>query len=204
MFIGITGGVGTGKSTILNYMEEAYGAHIIKADDLSKTMSLKGGRAYKAIVDTFGEAILTDGPDSEIDRKILGEITFNNDEALAKLNNIIHPLVREEIIALRDKYYEANPQAIIVLEAALLIECGYKELLDDLWAVLVDKDTRLERLKAQRGYTEEKLDSIMDNQLSDEEFVSGSDFIIDNSLSEAYTKRQIDYRMKLLLFGLTD
>ena len=189
MFIGVTGGVGAGKSTILQILEEQYDAYIIMADDVAKKLMNKGKASYRAIVKEFGEEILqTDG---EIDRQKLSEIVFKDEEKLNLLNSIVHPLVKKAIVKEQKQVNKKDPDRLVVLEAALLIEAGYKELLDELWAVVVQKEIRIQRLMNDRGYTREKSESIIANQLSDDEFRANCDFIIDNSGTLEEAEEQI-------------
>lgn len=190
MFIGITGGVGAGKSTILQILKEKYDAHLIMADDVAKDLMCKGKSAYRRIVQAFGEEIL--GEDKEIDRQKLSSIVFQDDEKLRELNQIVHPLVKKAILKEKNIISKKDPQKLIVLEAALLIEDGYPEFLDELWAVIADKEVRIQRLMDSRGYSREKSESIIAAQLSDEEFRNACDFIIDNSGSLSDSERQIE------------
>ena len=215
MVIGVTGGVGAGKSTVLMILEKNYNAKIIMADDVAKELMEPGGASYEAVVDAFGEEILvkqeedsagaTEGTadyDSEripdqaelkrpIDRKKLAEIIFNDDEKLALVNSLTHPKIKEEILSRIDSFYAEDEEALIVVEAALLIEAGYEDILDSLWIVTVDTEVRIERLMRDRGYTREKCLSIMDNQLSDEEFMAHADVIINNSHTLENTEEQV-------------
>lgn len=190
MFIGITGGVGAGKSTILKILEEKYDAHLIMADDVAKELMRKGKSAYRKVVAFFGEEIL--GDDKEIDRQRLSAIVFQGADKLQTLNGIVHPLVKKAIIKEKDQIAKKDPEKLIVLEAALLIEDGYKELLDELWAVIVDKEVRIKRLMDDRGYSREKSESIIASQLPDDVFRKECDFIINNSGTLLDSQRQIE------------
>lgn len=191
MIIGVTGGIGAGKSTILEYLENRYHAAIIQADDVAKELMMPGGQAYKAVTDYFGEVILTDGYGSPIDRTVLSEIVFNDEKQLQILNSLTHPAVKNEIRRRIEKY-QSEGISIIVIEAALLIQAGYQDLLDELWTVYADKETRIERLISSRNYTREKANSIISSQLSDEEMKAAADFVIDNSGNTESTCSQID------------
>lgn len=190
MFIGITGGVGAGKSTILQILKEKYDAHLIMADDVAKELMCRGKSAYRKIVQTFGDEIL--GDDLEIDRQKLSSVVFQDDDKLLMLNQIVHPLVQKAILKEKDNISKKNPEKLIVLEAALLIEAGYRDFLDELWAVIADKEVRIKRLMDSRGYSREKSESIIAAQLSDEEFRRVCDFVIDNSGSLSDSERQIE------------
>ena len=194
MIIGVTGGIGCGKSTVLNILKEKYDAAIIMADDVAKELMLPGNASYEGIVGYFGENILKSGKGSEIDRALLSDIVFKDDEKLKILNSLTHPNVEIEIRKRIKDFLEAGI-TYIVIEAALFIEAGYKDFTDELWVIVTDYETRLKRLYESRGLTKEKADSIIDNQLSDSEMVKYADFVIDNSGSIENTERQISERL---------
>ncbi len=187
--IGITGGVGAGKSTILNYLKEQYHAYLIVADELAKELELPGHPCYDKLVEAFGTDIL----DAEgfIDKKAFAGVIFSDPESLRIANSIIHPEVKEEILKRLHEQEEAGTE-LFVLEAALLIEEKYDEILDELWYIYTDDAVRSERLKESRGYTDEKIRSIMQQQLSDEEFRRHCKVVIDNSKRPEDTFVQID------------
>ena len=191
MIIGVTGGVGTGKSTVLEYLRTRYNAAVILADDVARDLMMPDGASYKAVVSEFGDEILTDGPGSMINRKKLADIVFNDDEKLKKLNSLTHPAVRKKIRDLINNY-QAQGIKLIIIEAALYIQAGYTELSDELWLVHADYETRVKRLEKSRGYTREKTDSIINNQMSEDEMRRFADFIIDNSGTDRQTFEQID------------
>lgn len=194
MVIGVTGGVGAGKSTVLKILEENYGAKMILSDDVAKELMEPGRTAYTAVVKAFGPEIL-EGQEKEprcIDRAKLAKIVFADEEKLALLNSLTHPAVREEILARIAGYYKEDKDALVVVEAALLIEAGYEDILDSLWVVYVEKEERIRRLMRDRGYSREKALSIMENQLSDEEFRAHADYLINNTGTIEETKAQID------------
>lgn len=189
MVIGVTGGVGAGKSTVLEILKREYHARIIMADDVARDLMRKGGASYAPVLSAFGEEILD--AEGEIDRKKLAAIVFEDEEKRSLLNSLVHPKVKEEILSLINGYYAEDASCLIVIEAALLIEAGYKDILDSLWFVYVEKEIRIGRLMRDRGYTRDKALSIMASQLSDEEFRSHADFIIDNSGTLAETAAQV-------------
>ena len=180
-FIGITGGIGAGKSEIIKYIEKHYKCRVYLADDVAKKVREKGTDCYEKLLDLLGEEALNDS------RK-MAAMLFENDELLEKVNSIIHPAVNDYLLSELDDAKKRGDCDYFLVEAALLIECGYKKLVDEMWYVYADENTRIERLMNARGYTKEKALSIIDNQLSDEEFRKGSDFIIDNSgsLEDSY------------------
>ncbi|MBP5659837.1 MAG: dephospho-CoA kinase, partial [Lachnospiraceae bacterium] len=177
--IGITGGVGSGKSLILNYIKDHYNCEIIMADDLAKDLCKKGELCYKPLVKLLGKDVL--GTDEEIDRSVMAQKIFSDDSLRTGVNNIIHPGVKKFILKRIAYLRRKKTKDFLFIEAALLIEDGYKDIVDELWYIYTDKAVRRERLKKSRGYSDEKIDSIMASQLSEEEFRLNSDFEIDNS-----------------------
>lgn len=193
--IGVTGGVGSGKTELLHYIEKNYRCRILLADEASHEVMQKGGRIYEPLVALLGSSVLDSS--GEINRKEMAARIFSQEELLGRVNALIHPAVREYILEAvaeeREKAAAGAEDAVdyFFLEAALLIECGYRSVVDEMWYIYCDLAVRRERLKKSRGYSDEKIDSILSSQLTEAEFRSGSDVIIDNSgnLEDAY--RQI-------------
>lgn len=199
MVIGITGGIGCGKSTVLNILKENFNAHIIDADKVAHRLMEPFNPAYNNVKAAFGDTII--GSDGFIDRKKLGQIVFNDKEKLKRLNSIVHPMVKEaikdEIRVISENGLDKQKAAgfdekmLIAVEAALFIEAGYMDICDELWYIYTDNESRIERLIKSRGYTREKAESIIASQLSDSEFRRHCHIVIDNSGSEAKTRAQI-------------
>lgn len=191
--IGITGGVGSGKSRVLAYLEEAYGAVICQMDETARSLQKKGTRCFERIVEVFGREILD--AQGELDRAALGSIVFASEEKLAQLNGIVHPeVIRHVAKDIQSK--EAQGRSLYVVEAALLPDVG-KELCDELWYIYADESVRRERLKASRGYTDEKISQMIASQPQEERFRSTCSVVIDNSGSFEDTMKQIGDRLKL-------
>lgn len=192
--IGITGGVGAGKSEILSYIKKHYKCEIYLADEVAHLIKRKGERCYDRLVELLGQDVLESS--GEIDKRKMASVIFSSEELLKKVNDIVHPEVR---CYLEDRILEArsNPQIeLLFIEAALLIEAGYEELLDEMWYIFADEKVRKKRLRENRGYSEEKIEQIIGAQLSEEEFRAACDFVIDNSgeLSDSY--KQIDEKLE--------
>lgn len=191
--IGITGGVGSGKSRVLAYLEEAYGAVICQMDETARSLQKKETRCFERIVEVFGHEILD--AQGELDRAALGSIVFASEEKLAQLNGIVHPeVIRHVAKDIQSK--EAQGRSLYVVEAALLPDVG-KELCDELWYIYADESARRERLKASRGYTDEKISQMIASQPQEERFRSTCSVVIDNSGSFEDTMKQIGDRLKL-------
>ena len=188
--IGITGGIGCGKSTVLSTLQTQYNALIIEADKVAHNLMKPGGTSYSAIVSEFGSQILD--KTGCIDRKLLGNIVFNHKEMLEHLNSITHPLVKT---AISDMIENCNSE-IIAVEAALFIEAGYMDICQELWYIYTDREKRISRLIKSRGLDRDKIEKIMSNQLSDEDFRKYADVIIDNNKSTDDTIKQINYYLK--------
>ena len=147
--IGITGGVGAGKSAILKYLKEKHGAIVIEADKVGHLLMEPGGACYYSIVEKFGSSILNG--DQTINRSKLGKIVFADESLLSELNKIIHPRVKSHIvseIAKERAYHRTN---YFVVEAALLIEDHYDVVCDELWYIHTDEAVREKRLKEKDG-----------------------------------------------------
>lgn len=177
--IGITGGVGSGKSVVMDILKNHYHAAVILADDVGHDLMEPGMSNYQAIIETFGTEILNE--QGEIHRPSLAAIVFSDDRKLALLNEITHPNIKSEITDRVYSLINARKYRLIAVEAALLIEGHYGPLFDEMWYVYVDKETRIARLAEGRGYTREKSQSIIDAQLSDDVYFQECDRVIDNN-----------------------
>lgn len=187
--IGITGGIGTGKSTVLQILENEYNAYVVEADRLAHRLMEPGGSAFSQILSTFGEGILDEN--GYIDRSVLGGIVFSNSERLQQLNEIVHPLVKEAIKEdIANKAQEASYD-IYVIEAALLLEDGYREICDTIWYIYSAMDVRIDRLIKGRGGTREKWISVMNNQSSEAYYRLHCDAVVDNGKTLEDTKEAI-------------
>lgn len=174
--IGLTGGIGSGKSTVSQYLKEL-GAVIIDADKVGHEAFQPGTEAWREVVATFGRDIVT--PNGEIDRKKLGAIVFDNPQALTQLNRIMHPKMRDMMKAEIDEYRRQGV-AVVVLEAAILIEANWAPLVDEVWVTTAPESAVLERLKKQRGLAEEQTLSRIRSQLSNGERLKHANVVITN------------------------
>ena len=193
--IGLTGGVGSGKTQILEYLNDKYGATICQADKVAKHLQKKGTECYDQIVAYFGEDILDEK--KELDREKIADIVFTDKAKLEALNAIVHPAVKEEIKK-KIRHEERKNTNLFILEYALLIEDHYEEVYDELWYVYVKTEVRKNRLFYSRGYKESKIDDIMASQLTKEQFMKECDRVIDNNGVFAETMIQIDQIVKNL------
>ena len=189
LVIGITGGVGSGKTQVLEYLNDKYGATICLTDEVARRLQKKGGECYDAIVAHFGEEILDEN--GELNRHKLGGIVFSDNEELAVLNSLVHPAVKEEVKKEIQKEERKNTN-LFVLESALLIEDDYEEICDEVWYIHVDADIRKKRLMYGRGYSEKRVDNIIASQMKKREYMMNCDRVIDNSGVFVETTMQLD------------
>ncbi|MDY2614829.1 MAG: dephospho-CoA kinase [Lachnospiraceae bacterium] len=187
--IGITGGVGAGKTQILEYLNNKYGATICQADAVGKKLQKKGTECFDAIVAHFGTEILD--AKGELDREKLADIVFSDKVELSVLNSIVHPTVKEEIYKKIAKEERKNTN-LFILESAILIEDHYEEICDELWYIYVEDSIRKKRLIYARGYDSKKVDDIIAAQLPKSMFMKHCDRVIDNSNTFEETKIQLD------------
>lgn len=187
--IGITGGVGAGKSAVLSILSECVECEIIRADDVANRLKLKGQPCFQKIVDLLGEQIL--GSDGEIDRSLMSMIVFEDDAKMKQVEQILHPQVKRYITETIEQKKREGKIKYLFIEAALLIEEGYRKICDEFWYIYASVATRTKRLMANRGYTLQKIESIMDKQLSEEEFLKNCECVINNDGDLSKTKEEI-------------
>lgn len=188
-FIGITGGVGAGKSFVLSCLQEECNCRIILADDVGNEVKMPGQPCFERIVNLLGPEVLT--ADGQIDRQKMAAMIFSDEQLLKEVNEIIHPAVYEYIMKEAEKERAAGEKDYFFLEAALLIEAGYEAVLDEMWYIHADQDIRRARLKESRGYSDEKIDSILASQLSEDVFRERCSVVIENNGKEEETRAQI-------------
>lgn len=199
IILGITGGVGSGKSKVLYDLKENYDACVVEADKVAHELMMPGKTIYNEIVKAFGRDILEDNQPFAIDRKKLGNIVFNDRDKLEILNSISHPLVKAHIKEeIANKKNEGKVR-LFVIEAALLIQDGYSEICHEIWYIWVEKEERIKRLMAGRGYTREKCISMMESQESDEYYKKYANFTINNQFDYSNSSKQLKVRLNKLL-----
>ena len=187
--IGITGGVGAGKSTVLDFLEEQYQAYVMKADEIGHLVMEPGQSCYEPVIRLFGKQVIKN--DKTIDRKQVSDVVFSHPGMLEKLNQIIHPAVKQYI---RDQLAvkKQQGQKVCVVEAALLLEDHYQEFCDTIWYIHTDEAVRRQRLAQNRQYSDEKTARIMRGQLSEAEFRSHCKVVITNNGDLEDTYQQIN------------
>ncbi len=193
--IGLTGGVGAGKSTVLAYIEKICSAVVIQADQAGHLVMAPGERCYEPMIALFGKQIIK--KDKTIDRRMVSDVVFGDERMRQKLNALLHPAIREYIL---EKIGEERKKGkeLVVVEAALLLEDHYDDFCDKIWWVYAEKEVRIARLMESRGYTREKAENIMIRQASDSFFRQHADFIVKNNGDLEETYRQVEEGIRKL------
>lgn len=176
--IGLTGGVGCGKSTVANMIKEKFNAAVLIADDIGAMLMQPGQSCYNEIVAAFGDSVVEES--GQLDRKGLAAIVFADDVQLSVLNGIIHPKVKEYIRNEIEKIKKANNKEYVFIESAIILECGYGDICDEFWYVSAPREERVRRLKESRGYSDAKIDAIMANQKEEEQFEQQCSVVLEN------------------------
>lgn len=187
--IGLIGGIGAGKSTVVALMQQIQPVSYISADLVGHEILLKGQPGYEPVVAAFGKEILNE--QGEIDRKKLGQCVFKDAAQVARLNGITHPIITEEIKVHIKNFQKTAPTQPIILEAALLIESGLVSLTDQVIAVYAAPQVRLERVMQRETITKEQVLARIKAQKEWEALEEVADYIIDNSISLEDTKEQV-------------
>ena len=189
--IGITGGVGAGKSEVLKWIGKLCSCRILIADEAAHTLEMPGAECYSSLIGLLGEGILAE--DGIIDKRKMASAIFEGDteDRLAQVNAIIHPAAKRYILSEIKAEQDKGIADYFFIEAALLIEDGYTEVCDELWYIYADIETRKRRLRESRGYTDDKIEGIMKAQSDETAFRRYCSRVIDNSGDTAHTIDQI-------------
>lgn len=185
--VGLTGGLASGKSFVGNTLV-SFGCQLIEADELGHRVMLPGAEAYDAVVAEFGPGILD--PERRIDRRKLGAIVFENPERLEKLSSLVHPPVRAREKRLIEEIGQADPRAIVVVEAAILVETGSYKNFDRLIVAVCSLEQQIERAMKRDGRTREEVTARLSRQLPLEQKVRVADYVIDTSSTKENTIEQ--------------
>ena len=195
-FIGITGGVGAGKSAILDYLKNKPDTKVLLADEIAHELMVPGTQCYDKLKAEFGTEDIYQ-KDGFFDRIKLAQVIFSDDEKRKKLNGIVHPAVRKYVIGQAAYERKEGKIKLLVLEAALLIEEHYDEICDELWYIYTSEENRRIRLKKQRNYSDEKINEIFNSQLTDEKFRKACRVVIDNNGTIEAAEAQIEAALML-------
>ena len=193
--IGITGGVGAGKSQILDWLKQRWKVPFIRTDDTAKKLMEPGQEGYRQVIQVFGKSIVN--PDESICRPALAKLIFQNEEARNQVNQITHPLVwnrvKEELEDLASQGCRAAAVESAVFDTSGAALCG------QIWYVYAPEEVRIQKKKKDRGYSQERCLSMIYSQNTDQQFRDISSQIIDNGGSWEQTKKQLDQMMQNIL-----
>ena len=196
LFVGITGGVGAGKSEILNYLRTNYNCKVMLTDEIAHDLMEPGTECYERLKNLFasfeeaGAGLYN--ADGTFHRPNLAKVIFSNDKLRDELNGIVHPAVKQYVIEQYEEEQKKGELDLLVVESALLIDDNYGAICQEMWYIYTSEDKRCARLKASRGYSEEKIQSIFDSQLSETEFRAHCVEVIDNNGTPEESFMQID------------
>ncbi len=195
--VGLTGGIGAGKSTVAAFLTEL-GAHVIDADRIGHEVYRPGSEGFTRLVEAFGSRVV--GADGAIDRRALGALVFAEPAARARLNALVHPLIAAEvgrrIAAARAEGFDGP----LVVEAAVLLEAGWRPLVDRVWAVSTRSEHAIARIMAARGLTREEVERRLDAQMSDAERRRHADLVIENDGSPAALRAAVEAAWRTLVW----
>lgn len=191
--IGITGGIASGKSTVVAEIRK-HGYQVIDADQVVHELQAKGGKLYQALCNWLGSEILQEN--GELDRKKIGQLIFSSKDMLEKLSRLQNGIIREELARRRDEL--AKTQKVFFMDIPLLIEHDYMEWFDDIWLVHLDEKTQLERLVMRNHFSKEEAKKRMASQMSTEAKKPYADKLLDNSGDLTELKAQINQLLQEL------
>jgi len=195
VIIGLTGNIGTGKSTVAGILVDLGSAHI-EADSIGHELLLSRGSVYTAVLSAFGKDIA--GTAGQIDRQKLGKLVFSDLSARERLNAIMHPAIQEEAKRRIDDY-RTNGEKAVVLEAALLYEAGWESMVDQIWVTYASYETAVQRVKTYRGMSEDDALSRLQTQMSMREKMQKADVVIDTDCSVEELRKRVETSWRQLI-----
>ena len=186
--IGLTGGILSGKSTVARMLADL-GAAVIDADKVGHDCYRSGTEGWEKVVAEFGKGIL--GPDNEIDRAKLSAVVFDSDNALHKLNSIMHPIIRRSVEQKIGQYADKGTD-VVVVEAPVLLEAGWTDLFHRIWVTAVPEEVAARRFAQRSGLSEQEAERRIKSQMSSEERIRHADDVINTSGSIEQTKADVE------------
>ena len=191
--IGLTGSVGSGKSTVGKWMEQYFPVKLVMTDEVAHKAYEPGNSCYVQLLQEYGEEILAE--DRTIDRKKLATIVFSDEKKIKRLNAMIHPWVKEYLAEDIQKEKKAEKYGWYVIESAILFQTGLDKMCEECWFVDTKDSIRRERLKSSRGYTDEKVDAILEQQKENDSWKKHCEVVIENNEGE----QEIVEKLKVIL-----
>lgn len=197
-FIGITGGVGAGKSEILSYLEQMPDVIVVRADELARELMQPGEICYTKLAEAFSTEGVFDESGFLIPERMSRQI-FSDENKRRIANGIVHPAVKDRILQMVQSARKQGRVRLFFLEAALLLEEGYDRLCDELWYIYAGEATRRKRLVQSRGYSDARITGILNSQMKEEVFRKRCQRIIDNDGELWIAKEQVQGFVRELL-----
>lgn len=199
-FIGITGGIGAGKSVVMDYLKNHTCSEVVLADDLAKELMSPGHDLNQKLQkvlskESFANPVFEE--DGTIRKEAFAAYVLSDDRLRESVNALVHPAVKEEVLRRVKAHREKKDVDYFFLEAALLIEDGYKALCDELWYIYVTEENRRKRLKENRGYDDSRIDEAFRMQLEEYEFLDACCVTIDNNGTKEETYEQLERVLSL-------
>jgi len=195
IIIGLTGGFGSGKSTVAGMLRDL-GARVIDADKVAHQLYQPGTPAFDEVVQAFGREIV--GERGEIDRKKLGQKVFSNPQALKRLNAVLHPRISHRVKETLEGW-RGEGVKVAVVEAALLLEAGWGPLVDQLWVTVASQAKVKERLRASKDLTDEEIDARLASQMPVEEKTKGADVVINTDGTLDQVREEVERQWRRLV-----
>lgn len=190
-FIGITGGVGAGKTEILNYLKQQEAVKVMLADEIAHQLMQPNTDCHEKLKQLFAQDDVWT-QEGSIHPGKMAAVIFADETKRTAMNKIVHPAVKSYVKEIYEKEQKEGKLRLLILEAALLIEDGYDKICDELWYIYTTKENRRIRLKESRGYSNEKIDQMFASQLSEETYHKYCKVIIDNNGSKEDTLKQVE------------
>jgi len=187
--VGLTGGIASGKSTVGRMLGEL-GCRVIDSDRITRQLFEAGSPVNAAVAEAFGPRVVAS--DGTIDRKILGELVFENTELRQKLNSIVHPAINQRQSEFLAHAAAEDSHAIGIVEAALIVEVGTYKNYDKVIVVTCSPKIQRERLRERSGLTPQQIETRIASQMPLEEKIKVADFVIDNSGDIGKTRQQVE------------
>jgi dephospho-CoA kinase len=194
--VGLTGGIGAGKSTVAAILAEL-GARVIDADRIGHEVYRPGSEGFRRVVEAFGAGVV--GTDGAIDRRALGAIVFADPAARARLNAIVHPLIAAEIAARVAAAREDGFTGPLVIEAAVMLEAGWQQLVDRVWVVSTRPEHAVARVVAARGLARDEVERRLAAQMPDAERRRRADLVIENDGEPTALRREVEKAWQTLV-----
>lgn len=190
--IGLTGGIGSGKSTVADFLRKK-GIKVFDADRLAKELMTSDEELKRELIKEFGEETFSGG---ELNREYLANTIFVNPAKVEKINSIVHPVVKNKLTSLMNK--ELEKSNLVAAEAALIFEADMTEMFDYIWVVTADEETRIKRVMERSGLSREEIIKRMENQIPEKEKISRADFVFYNNNSVEKLEENVSFMLSII------